>query len=74
MVDGRKIKIVEINIFVDIVNLEVIFFEYVVMWVGNEIEEDEIVNIVFSIKENYVMVIISFLIVGMRVVVKVIVM
>lgn len=71
-VDGRKIKTAEINILVDTVNSEVISSEYAVMRVGNETEEDEIANIAFSIKENYVTATISSSTVGMRAAVKVI--
>ena len=71
-VDGRKIKTTEINILVDTVNSEVISSEYAVMRVGNETEEDEIANIAFSIKENYVTATISSSTVGMRAAVKVI--
>ena len=56
----------------DTVNSEVISSEYAVMRVGNETEEDEIANIAFSIKENYVTVTISSSTVGMRAAVKVI--
>lgn len=71
-VDGRKIKTAEINILVDSVNSEVISTEYAVMRVGNETEEDEIANIAFSIKTNYVTATISSSTVGMRAAVKVI--